>query len=105
MRIRFLTLITIAVLLAACESRSTEYEASPTATGWKLILIKFDPQTGEQSGLRLITNQGQKDFVESDGQPVDGAEPSQNVLWGNTNQVELIEGSRCVKIAGRKYCK
>ncbi len=71
---------------------------------WRQIIIQFDQQTGKQKGLRLITDQGQAGFVESDGNPVSGAEPLQNVLWGNTSQLELIEGSNCVKIAGRKYC-
>ncbi len=71
---------------------------------WKQIIIQFDQQTGKQSGLRLIADQGQKAFVQSDGNPVSGTEQSQDVLWGNTSQLELVEGSNCVTIAGMKYC-
>ena len=71
---------------------------------WNQIIIQFDHQTGKQNGLRLITDQGQKAFDQSDGKEVSGTEQSQDVLWGNTSQLELVEGSHCVTIAGMKFC-
>jgi len=102
---RFFILITVPVILAACApmSKTMEGSYSEDSAMWKQIIIQFD-QNGKQSGLRLITTGGTKDFVKGDGQPI-GAAPPDNVLWGDTNRLETIVGSKCVTIGGEKYCK
>ena len=70
----------------------------------KNIIIHFD-KDGNQSGLQVVTDKGEKHWNKAeDGVVANPLDPHANVLWGNRNKLELVEGSYCVVIAGRKYC-
>jgi hypothetical protein len=74
---------------------------------FKTIIIHFD-NSGEQraNGGLVVTVQGggSKTFNNGQGVNANPSDPAQNALWGGHSSLELVDGSNCVVIGGRKYC-
>ena len=69
------------------------------AQHFRSIVIIFNDQ-GEQTKLLVNGNP----FNENEGKGALSHEDHKHVLWGGVDRLELVEGSVCVVIDGRRYC-
>ena len=71
----------------------------------KNIHIIFNPSTGKMQQLQVNASGGNKTYTNfEEGKDLDGNESSQGVLWEGADSLQLVTGSNCVVIAGRKFC-
>ena len=68
------------------------------------IHIIFNQNTGEMQTLVLNASSGNKIFNNWDEGVDKNDESPAKVLWGGADSLQLVTGSFCVVIAGRKYC-